>query len=71
MPSEAGQLRHASPGPTLAGAGEARLDLIGRTREELADILRRSASRSAVRPMRVRQIWHWLYHRGVTRLRAA
>lgn len=40
--------------------------MIGRTREELAAILAGLGEPEPTRPMRVRQIWHWLYHRGVT-----
>ena len=65
MPSQPGQLRRESPAPTLPGPGEALLDLIGRTREELTDLLRTLGEPERTRPMRVRQIWHWLYHRGV------
>jgi 23S rRNA (adenine2503-C2)-methyltransferase len=65
VPSEAGQLRHASPAPALPGPGEARLDLVGRTRAELADILCALGEPERSRALRARQIWHWLYHRGV------
>jgi 23S rRNA (adenine2503-C2)-methyltransferase len=65
VPSEAGQLHHPSLAPALTGPGAPRLDLIGRTREELADVLRGLGEPERSRPMRVRQIWHWLYHRGV------
>lgn len=58
-------MRHASPGFTPSGEGQNRLDLIGRTREELADLLGDLGEPERSRPMRVRQIWHWLYHRGV------
>ena len=42
--------------------GDARKDLIGLTREELA------AEMAAVgaAPFRARQLWHWIYHRGAT-----
>jgi 23S rRNA (adenine2503-C2)-methyltransferase len=65
VPNVAGQVRHAGPPLALPERGEARLDLVGRTREELAEILRTLGEPERSRPMRVRQIWHWLYHRGV------
>ncbi len=55
--------RQATPAPA-AGAGEVRPDLIGRTREEIAEVLAALGEPERARPMRVRQIWHWLYHRG-------
>ena len=42
-----------------------RLDLIGRTPEQLAQILAALGEPERALPMRLRQIWHWLYHRGV------
>jgi 23S rRNA (adenine2503-C2)-methyltransferase len=66
VPSEAGQLLPASPAAALPGGGELRLDLVGRTRAELADILCALGEPERARPMRARQIWHWLYHRGIT-----
>jgi 23S rRNA (adenine2503-C2)-methyltransferase len=65
VPNVAGQVRDAGPALALPEQGEARLDLVGRTREELAEILRTLGEPERSRPMRVRQIWHWLYHRGV------
>ena len=64
MPSEAGQLRGDRPAVTLSG--QSRFDLIGRTRDELADMLQALGEPERTRPMRVRQIWHWLYDRGAT-----
>ncbi|MEM7020992.1 MAG: 23S rRNA (adenine(2503)-C(2))-methyltransferase RlmN [Pseudomonadota bacterium] len=40
------------------------LDLIGSTREQLSEILAAHGVPERARPMRLRQIWHWLYHRG-------
>jgi 23S rRNA (adenine2503-C2)-methyltransferase len=62
MPGEAATVRHESPAP--AGAVAAR-DLVGRTRAELAEFLGTLGEPERSRPMRVRQIWHWLYFRGV------
>ncbi len=51
---------------TGAAAGDARKDLIGLSREELA------AEMAAIgaEPFRARQLWHWLYHRGATEFAA-
>jgi 23S rRNA (adenine2503-C2)-methyltransferase len=43
-----------------------RVELTGRTRDELAQILADLGEPAPSRAMRVRQLWHWLYHRGVT-----
>ena len=47
-------------------AADARKDLIGLSREELAAEM---ASIDA-EPFRARQLWHWLYHRGATEFAA-
>jgi 23S rRNA (adenine2503-C2)-methyltransferase len=61
-----GKTCQESPGLLLPEPGRPRLELIGRTRAELAEILAALGEPERTRPMRVRQIWHWLYHRGVT-----
>jgi 23S rRNA (adenine2503-C2)-methyltransferase len=43
-------------------AGDARKSLIGLTREELAAEM----AQLGAAPFRARQLWHWIYHRGVT-----
>jgi 23S rRNA (adenine2503-C2)-methyltransferase len=43
-----------------AGSG-----LIGLSRPELAQIVRALGEPERTAPMRARQLWHWLYHRGV------
>ena len=43
-----------------------RPSLIGMTRDALADALARAGVPERQRRMRAGQIWHWLYHRGVT-----
>jgi 23S rRNA (adenine2503-C2)-methyltransferase len=48
-------------------AADARVDLIGCDRAELAELLALAGVPPAQRRMRVNQIWHWLYHRGATR----
>jgi 23S rRNA (adenine2503-C2)-methyltransferase len=53
--------------PSPVAAPEALLvDLVGRMPGQLADLLAALGEPERTRPMRVRQIWHWLYHRGVT-----
>jgi 23S rRNA (adenine2503-C2)-methyltransferase len=43
-----------------------KIDLIGLTRNELAEALVRADVPEKQRRMRMRQIWSWIYHRGVT-----
>ena len=43
-----------------------RPSLIGLTRQGLADAMGRAGVPEKQRRMRAGQIWHWLYHRGVT-----
>ncbi|HXY98841.1 MAG TPA: 23S rRNA (adenine(2503)-C(2))-methyltransferase RlmN [Stellaceae bacterium] len=47
-------------------APEARKDLVGLSREELAAEMRAMGAE----PFRVRQLWHWIYNRGVTDIAA-
>jgi len=47
---------------TVAATTDARKDLIGLTREELAAEM----AAFGAEPFRARQLWHWLYHRGAT-----
>ena len=50
---------------TRAGAGaEDRRDLVGLTREELADALELCGVPEKKRRMRANQLWHWIYFRG-------
>ena len=48
------------------GAPAAHAGLIGLPRPELAQILCGLGEPERTAPMRARQLWHWLYHRGVT-----
>ena len=48
----------APPGPRLA---DGRRDLIGLSRDEMAAAL----AELDIPGVRVKQIWHWIYHRGV------
>ena len=41
-------------------------NLIGLTRAELAARMQAAGVAPARAPMRVRQLWHWIYHRGAT-----
>ncbi|MQT13273.1 23S rRNA (adenine(2503)-C(2))-methyltransferase RlmN [Segnochrobactrum spirostomi] len=47
-------------------ADDPRPSLIGLTREEMAEALIGAGIAPAQARMRVSQLWHWLYHRGVT-----
>jgi 23S rRNA (adenine2503-C2)-methyltransferase len=49
-----------------AQASEARAGLIGRSRSELAEILRGLGESERTATLRARQLWHWLYHQGVS-----
>ncbi|MGE3832537.1 MAG: 23S rRNA (adenine(2503)-C(2))-methyltransferase RlmN, partial [Parvibaculaceae bacterium] len=52
--------------PRGAAVLPAKTDLVGLTRDELADALARAGVPEKQRRMRMRQIWSWIYHRGVT-----
>jgi 23S rRNA (adenine2503-C2)-methyltransferase len=43
-----------------------RPSLVGLSREALTDALARAGVPEKQRRMRMRQIWHWIYHKGVT-----
>jgi 23S rRNA (adenine2503-C2)-methyltransferase len=43
-----------------------RPSLVGLSRELLADALAKAGVPEKQRKMRARQLWHWIYHRGVT-----
>jgi 23S rRNA (adenine2503-C2)-methyltransferase len=47
-------------------AAESRRSIIGLTRPELTAALAEAGVPENQRRMRMRQIWHWVYHRGVT-----
>ena len=57
MPAGALAERGASPSPE-----EVRVNLIGQSREELAETLAEIGQPA----FRARQLWHWIYHRGAT-----
>jgi 23S rRNA (adenine2503-C2)-methyltransferase len=45
---------------------DTRITLVGLSREDLAAILERVGVPEKQRKMRMRQLWHWIYQRGVT-----
>jgi 23S rRNA (adenine2503-C2)-methyltransferase len=45
---------------------DARPSLVGLSREQLAEILARVGVPEKQRRMRAGQLWHWIYHKGVT-----
>ncbi|RME65167.1 MAG: 23S rRNA (adenine(2503)-C(2))-methyltransferase RlmN [Alphaproteobacteria bacterium] len=49
-----------------AGAADSRLDILGLGRDALRQALTDAGVPAAQARMRARQIWHWVYHRGVT-----
>jgi 23S rRNA (adenine2503-C2)-methyltransferase len=51
-----------------ADASETRSGLIGRSRPELAQIVRELGEPERTAALRARQLWHWLYRRGTTDL---
>jgi 23S rRNA (adenine2503-C2)-methyltransferase len=56
----------AAAEPVEAEARAPHAGLIGRSRPELAQIVRGLGEPERTAPLRARQLWHWLYHRGVT-----
>ncbi|HEX2480111.1 MAG TPA: 23S rRNA (adenine(2503)-C(2))-methyltransferase RlmN [Geminicoccaceae bacterium] len=52
--------------PVDARAPAARPSLIGRSRAELADVVRALGEPERTASMRTRQLWHWLYRQGAT-----
>jgi 23S rRNA (adenine2503-C2)-methyltransferase len=51
--------------PAAPVAAPARISLAGATRAELGEALGAVGVPAAERRMRVSQLWHWIYHRGV------
>jgi 23S rRNA (adenine2503-C2)-methyltransferase len=56
----------AAAKPVEAEARAPHAGLIGLLRPELAQIVRGLGEPERTAPLRARQLWHWLYHRGVT-----
>jgi 23S rRNA (adenine2503-C2)-methyltransferase len=50
----------------LSGDPDPRPSLVGLGRDELVAALARAGVPEAQRRMRMRQLWHWIYHRGAT-----
>ncbi|GBR51594.1 23S rRNA (adenine(2503)-C(2))-methyltransferase RlmN [Acetobacter pomorum] len=48
--------------PPSATLPDGRRDLVGLSRDELTDIL----TEIGEKPFRTKQLWHWIYHQGVT-----
>ncbi len=51
-----------TPTPTSTAATGDRIELVGQSRQELD----RTLAALGLPPFRARQVWHWIYHRGVT-----
>ena len=59
-------LQTKAPAPSVYLPNDLRPSLMGLSREDLAQILGRVGVPEKQRRMRMRQIWHWIYHRGAT-----
>ena len=68
--AESGGASLAVAADRSAADAESRSGLIGRSRPELAQIVRELGEPERTAPMRARQLWHWLYRRGMTDLAA-
>ncbi|SBW06993.1 Dual-specificity RNA methyltransferase RlmN [uncultured Alphaproteobacteria bacterium] len=53
---------HAQPATPASPDGDARIDLVGLSREELTAVLVDMGEK----PFRTKQLWHWIYHQGET-----
>ena len=60
--SSASALRGEAPRRNLASPNLVGPNLVGMGRAELAAEM----ARFGAEPFRARQLWHWIYHRGVT-----
>ena len=76
MPVEPGS--ETRPGPRAGGRADSQTEtmkggresLIGLGRDELAERLAAAGVPAARLPMRAKQLWHWIYHRGATEFAA-
>jgi 23S rRNA (adenine2503-C2)-methyltransferase len=59
-------VRPAAMPVAAPAATDARVELVGLTREEIAEALAASGEKRETTKMRARQLWHWIYHQGVT-----
>jgi len=55
---------------TVPLRGGNRVDLVGLTREEIRGALEEAGLDAKAAKLRGKQIWHWIYHRGVTEFEA-
>jgi len=55
-------LQPAAPAPVAAPPDPAKPNLVGLTRAELAEVVKELGEPA----FRVKQLWHWIYHRGAT-----
>ena len=51
---------------TVPLRGGNRIDLVGLTREGIRAALEEAGLDAKAAKLRAKQIWHWIYHRGVT-----
>lgn len=56
------QAKSALFAPPTPITDDGRRELVGLSREELADVL----TEIGEKPFRAKQLWHWIYHQGVT-----
>ena len=68
--AESGGASLAVAADRSAADAELRSGLIGRSHPELVQIVRELGEPEQTAPMRARQLWHWLYRRGMTDLAA-
>jgi 23S rRNA (adenine2503-C2)-methyltransferase len=68
--AESGGASLAVAADRSAADAELRSGLLGRSRPELAQIVRELGEPERTAPLRARQLWHWLYRRGMTDLAA-
>ena len=54
----------------LAVGGEVALDLLGLSRSRIMDLLAEAGLEAKAARLRAKQVFHWLYHRGVTEFEA-
>src|SRR3546814_10248937 len=51
---------------TVPLRGGNRIDLVGLTRDAIGGLLVEAGLDAKAAKLRAKQIWHWMYHRGVT-----
>jgi 23S rRNA (adenine2503-C2)-methyltransferase len=70
MPTMTTLLKSAEPVAASYIANDVRRSLVGLSREQLTDALAVVDVPEKQRRMRMRQVWHWIYNRGITDFRA-